>query len=408
MSSNGYRKRSAAARVIDMAARSVRSGTLVLTDSSGTRSYGSGEPKVSVQVHDQASYSALLKHGSIGLARAYAAGMWDCDDLTGFVALLIRETKILSSLQDKVGQFSGTAGDWARRFGGPSPETDRKNIRAHYDLSNEFFSLMLDETMTYSAAVFEGPGTSLRAAQVEKMDMLCSKLDLGRGDQLLEIGTGWGGLAIHAAAEYGCRVTTTTISDAQFEFATRRVAEAGLSDLVKVLPCDYRELTGKFDKLVSVEMIEAVDWRRHDKFFETCARLLRPDGLMALQAITIEDGSYERAKNGSDFVTELIFPGGCVPSVRAILRSVSRSTPLEIIDLEDIGRHYAETLSRWHLNVEAHRDQISALGFDQAFLRTWDLYLCYCEAAFLERHVSDVQIVMAMPQWRAPLVKRAR
>jgi cyclopropane-fatty-acyl-phospholipid synthase len=385
----------------------MRGGTLVLTDDRGTYRLGSGTPEVAVTVHDRAVYLALLRHGSIGFAETYATGGWDCDDLPGLVTLLTTALEPVTALQDRVGLASAKAGDWWRRLHPPDAPTDRRNIRAHYDLSNEFFALMLDETMLYSAAVFERPGMSLADAQRAKLDRLCTKLHLGPDDHLVEIGSGWGGLAIHAATRYGCRVTTTTISDAQFQLASKRVAEAGLADRVTVLADDYRDLTGTYDKLVSVEMIEAVDWRLHDRFFATCAGLLRPGGLMALQAITIDDRSYERAKNTSDFVTELIFPGGCIPSVASITRSLRRSTPLVVVDLEDIGRHYAETLRRWRRNVTAHRDQIAGLGLDEAFLRTWDLYLAYCEGAFLARHISDVQMVMAMPGWRPPLTTRS-
>jgi len=395
------------ARLIRSLGRRIRGGTLVLTDDHGTHRLGDGAPEVAVTVHDRAVYPKLLRHGSIGFAETYATGGWDCDDLTGLVTLLTTALEPVTALHDRVGLASARTGDWWRRLHPPAPSTDRRNIRAHYDLSNEFFALMLDETMLYSAAVFERPGMSLADAQRAKLDRLCTKLQLGPDDHLVEIGSGWGGLAVHAATHYGCRVTTTTISDAQFQLASKRVAEAGLADRVTVLADDYRDLTGTYDKLVSVEMIEAVDWRLHDRFFATCAHLLRPGGLMALQAITIDDRSYERAKNTSDFVTELIFPGGCIPSVESITRSLRRSTPMVVVDLEDIGRHYAETLRRWRLNVTAHRDQIAGLGLDEAFLRTWDLYLAYCEGAFLARHISDVQMVMAMPDWRPPLLTRS-
>jgi cyclopropane-fatty-acyl-phospholipid synthase len=221
----------------------------------------------------------------------------------------------------------GRATDWARRLQPPDPTLDRDNIQSHYDVSNDFFALMLDETMMYSSAIFERPGMTLAQAQRAKLDRLCTKLGLTASDHVIEIGTGWGGFAVHAAEHYGCRVTTTTISDAQFEYAAKRVADAGLTGRVTVLDRDYRDLTGTYDKLVSIEMIEAVDWRHHDTFFRTCASLLGPDGLMALQAITVDDRSFERAKNGKDFVREFIFPGGCLPSVEAITRSLRRDAP---------------------------------------------------------------------------------
>jgi cyclopropane-fatty-acyl-phospholipid synthase len=398
----------ASARAARLLARHVRGGTLVVDDRLGTHTFGAGSPEVRVRVADDAAYAALLRHGSVGLAESYADGQLTCDDPCGLIRVLARSTAPLTALSDRLGHLGAVLGDPFRRLAPPSAADDRRNVRAHYDLSNEFFALFLDETMTYSCAVFEQPEATLADAQRAKLDRLCTKLDLGPDDHLVEIGTGWGGLALHAASRYGCRVTTTTISAAQFDLARRRVEAAGLSDRVTVLDGDYRELTGTFDKLVSVEMVEAVDWRRHDTFFATCARLLRPGGLAAIQAITIDDRSFDRAKNHSDFITEVIFPGGCIPSVASLVRSISRSTPMTVVDVEDIGRHYAETLSRWRDNLRANRPAVRALGFDERFQRRWELYFAYCEAAFLERHISDVQLVLAMPGWDPPLLTRVR
>jgi cyclopropane-fatty-acyl-phospholipid synthase len=279
----------------------------------------------------------------------------------------------------------------------PSKSDDRHNIAAHYDLSNEFFATMLDPTMAYSCAYFADHATTLEQAQVAKFDRIATKLALGPEDHVIEIGTGWGGFAIHAAERHGCRVTTTTISEAQRALAEKRVAERGLADRITVLGADYRDLRGRYDALVSIEMVEAVDWRRHDRFFATCARLLTERGRMALQAITIADGSFERAKLHDDFIRAMVFPGGCLPSVAAIATSVARTCDLRIVDLEDIGPHYAETLRRWRGNLERRRPEVERLGFDERFWRFWTLYLCYCEAAFVERHVSDVQVVLARP-----------
>ena len=289
-----------------------------------------------------------------------------------------------------------------KRLRPPSKRRDRDNIAAHYDLSNEFFALMLDPTMAYSCAYFTDEATTLEAAQVAKFDRIATKLELGPEDHVIEIGTGWGGFAIHAARRYGCRVTTTTISEAQRSLAEKRVAEHGLADRVTVLGADYRDLEGRYDALVSIEMIEAVDWRRHDQFFATCARLLTDRGRMGLQAITIADGSFERAKLHDEFIRTMVFPGGCLPSIAAIGASVARTSDLRIVDLEDIGPHYAETLRRWRANLERQRPAVERLGFDERFWRFWTLYLCYCEAAFMERHVSDVQVVLARPNAPMP------
>jgi cyclopropane-fatty-acyl-phospholipid synthase len=277
----------------------------------------------------------------------------------------------------------------------PGRNDDKRNIAEHYDLSNDFFALMLDETMTYSCAVFERPGATLAEAQEAKIDRLCSKLELAPTDHLVEIGSGWGGLAVHAATNYGCRVTTTTISDAQRTFVEGRVADAGLADRITVVELDWRDLQGRFDKLVSVEMVEAVDWRWHDQFLAKCAHLLTPDGLAAIQAIVIDDRSFERAKRHRDFVRRMVFPGGCLPSVASLTASLARATDLRIVDLEDIGHHYPETLRRWADTLASHADAVTALGVGQEFRRLWDLYLAYCEASFLERHISDVQLVLA-------------
>ncbi|MGO8871877.1 MAG: class I SAM-dependent methyltransferase [Acidimicrobiales bacterium] len=395
-----------ATRFLHLMASRMSGGTLTVVDATGSHRFGSGLPEATMVVHDRSVSRIVLCEGSVGFGRTYADGLWDCDDLVSLVRVLSRGLRPVTAVQDRVGRWVGSATDWARRLQPPGSSENRYNIQAHYDLSNEFFALMLDKTMMYSAAVFEHPGMDLAAAQRAKLDRICTKLGLGPDDHVVEIGTGWGGFALHAAERYGCRVTTTTISDAQFAYASKRVADAGLADRVSVLDRDYRDLTGTYDKLVSIEMIEAVDWRHHDTFFGTSASLLRDDGLMALQAITIDDRSYERAKNGTDFVCELIFPGSCIPSVEAITRSVRRSTPMVVFDLEDIGHHYVETLHRWYENVESHRDEITALGLDVRFQRLWDLYLCYCEGAFAERHISDVQMVLAMPDWEAPLTVR--
>jgi cyclopropane-fatty-acyl-phospholipid synthase len=384
----------------------LRHGTLIVVDPDGTRRFGEGAPEVTMVVHDPAVYWSTLRQGSVGLGRDYADGLWDCDDLTTLTRVLNRGLRPVTAVQDRVGQVVGASTDWFRRFRPPAKHVDRHNIRAHYDVSNEFFALMLDDTMMYSSAMFTEPGMSLAAAQRVKLDRLCTKLALGPGDHLVEIGTGWGGFACHAAAHYGCRVTTTTISDAQFEYASKRVVGEGLADRVTVLNQDYRDLTGTYDKLVSIEMIEAVDWRQHDTFFRRCAGLLRDDGLMALQAITIDDRSFERAKNGTDFVREYIFPGGCLPSLEAIGRSLRRVTPMTVVDVEDIGRHYAETLERWYRNLAERTAEVETLGLDERFRRLWDFYLCYCRGAFLERHISDVQMVLAMPDWQAPMAVR--
>ncbi|MFZ0173400.1 MAG: cyclopropane-fatty-acyl-phospholipid synthase family protein [Acidimicrobiales bacterium] len=390
-----------ASRMIRLLGRRLRGGTVVVEDGRDHWKLGDGEPVVNVTIHDERAWSGLLRKGSVGLGEGYVEGWWDADDLTDLVRILIVNTSTLRSALDGLGQAATPLVDQLAKLRPRTAAQDRSNVQAHYDLPGELFEVMLDETMAYSCAVFERPGVTLAEAQRAKFDRLCRKLRLRPEDDVVEIGTGWGGFAIHAAERYGCRVTTTTISDAQREVAAKKVAEAGLADRVTVLGRDYRELEGRYDKLVSIEMIEAVDWRAHDAFFGACSRLLRPQGLMALQAITIADRSYERAKLRDDFIRKMIFPGGCIPSIEAIVRSARRATDLIVIDLEDIGRHYAETLRRWDIALRAGRSRLRDAGLDERFQRLWDLYLCYCEAAFLERHISDVQIVLAKPGWRS-------
>jgi cyclopropane-fatty-acyl-phospholipid synthase len=381
----------------------ISDATVVITDDHGERRYGAGTPEVNVQIHDPRVYSALLRGGSSGLGETYVEGWWDCDDLTTLVRVLVRNMSWISGHLDRWARTTAPLLAPLRALSGVDKKKDRENIRAHYDIGNDFFELMLDETMSYSCAFFDDPSVSLADASRAKIDRICRKLDLGPKDHLVEIGTGWGGLAIHAASKYGCRVTTTTISDAQFDYATRRVANAGLADRVVVLNQDYRDLTGVYDKLVSVEMIEAVGWRQLDTFFSTCASLLRPDGVMGLQAIVIDDRSYERTKRSSDFIKDQIFPGGFLPSLEAMINSTSKHTDLRVLDVEDIGRHYAETLSRWRENLRVHAEAVALLNLGERFHRLWSLYLSYCEGAFLERHISDVQMIFARDRWRGSL-----
>lgn len=391
-----------AARIVRRLARRIERGALTVEGTGGGWKSGAGDAPVRVTVHDGRAYAAVLRRGSVGFAESYVAGWWDTDDLTGLVRLAVDNLGGPLRRLDRLGRVAGGPLSLVRRARPPSPEADGSNVRAHYDLAPELFSAMLDETMTYSCAVFDERGATLAEAQRAKLDRICTKLGLGPDDHVVEIGTGWGGFALHAASRYGCRVTTTTVSRAQEVLARRRVAEAGLSDRVEVLGSDYRDLRGTYDKLVSIEMIEAVDWRRHDTFFAACERLLAPDGLMLLQAIVIADQSFDRAKHHDDFIRRLVFPGGCIPSVTAICDSLTRATHLRLFDLEDIGRHYPPTLRRWHDNLEAHWEQVARAGLDESFHRLWRLYLCYCEAAFLERHISDVQMVVAGPRFRPP------
>ncbi|HEY1223462.1 MAG TPA: cyclopropane-fatty-acyl-phospholipid synthase family protein [Acidimicrobiales bacterium] len=385
-------------------------GTLQLTEAWGDRrvqrTFGAGELRAEMTIHDRDAYAAIVFAGSRGMGRSYVNGLWDTEDMGAVVRYLFRVSQPVRLRQDRRARrrivLFGGAPWWLRailRRGphGPARSRDRNNIHAHYDLSNEFFELMLDETLAYSCAIFKDDSTALHEAQVEKFDRICRKLALGVNDHVIEIGTGWGGFALHAAEHYGAKVTTTTISENQRHAAEQRVKEAGLGHLITVLGDHYSDLKGKFDALVSIEMIEAVNWRHYEDFFKKCSTLLTEKGRMAIQAITIADQSYERAKRRKDFIRDLIFPGGCLPSIAAITSNVAGATDLRLVDLEDIGLHYARTLRLWARNVDERFDEIRVLGFDDRFKRLWDMYLHYCEGAFLERHISDVQLVFHKP-----------
>jgi cyclopropane-fatty-acyl-phospholipid synthase len=356
--------------------------------------------RATMTVLDQRAWRMVATHGSAGLGEAYFEGFWATDDLTAVLRILSRASRRTDRHRSSIQRVTGPATDALRRLRRQDKRRDRTNIRSHYDLGNDFFEHFLDPTMMYSAAVFPTWDAPLEDASKEKLDRLCRLLDLRPDERVVEIGTGWGGFAVHAARHYGARVTTTTISAEQHAYATERVTREGLSDRITVLHDDYRDLTGTYDKLASIEMIEAVDWREHDTFFGHCRRLLGPDGLMALQAIVIEPQRYERAKNTRDFIKAFIFPGGCLPSMEAIVHSVSRVTDLTVTRVDDYGLHYGETLRRWRANLHHDEEALDAMGLDERFVRMWDFYLCYCEAAFDERSISVVQMALARPGWR--------
>lgn len=379
-------------------------GSLTLIDNRGRTVFAGRRPHagpdVSIRISDSRAYPAIAFGGSLGAGESYMEGWWSSDDLTGVVQLMIANRAALERIDGPWRALAPFAQRIAHRAQRNSRRGSRRNIAAHYDLSNEFFALFLDRTMTYSCAVFENGAETLEQASIEKLDRACRKLDLRSGDHLLEIGTGWGSMAMHAAANYGCRVTTTTISREQAALARRRIRDAGLEDRIDVIERDYRDLEGSYDKIVSIEMIEAVGAERYGEFFAACDRLLRPDGAMLIQAIVIRDRYFKRAAATRDWLKKYIFPGSCLPSVSALLSASAESSDLALFHSEDIGPHYPRTLRTWRERFIDSIEDVRRLGFDDRFVRMWDFYLCYCEGAYLERHVGDVQMLFTGPRCR--------
>jgi cyclopropane-fatty-acyl-phospholipid synthase len=373
-----------------------------LQDACGTVVLGKshGRPLVRVGVTSPAFYQAVAAGGSVGAGEAYMAGLWHCDDLVALVRTLVRNREVLDGMESGLARVGG----WAlRRWHALKRNTEagsRRNISAHYDLGNEFFSLFLSADMMYSSAYWHGAHDTLEAASRRKLQLICRKLDLSPRDHLLEIGTGWGALAIYAAVHTGCRVTTTTISQEQYLAARERVTRAGVADRVSVLLEDYRNLTGVYDKLVSIEMIEAVGADYLDGYFARVGQLLKPDGLALLQAITIEDHRYRQALRAVDFIKRHVFPGSFIPSIEAMLGAKTRVTDLGLLALEDFGDSYARTLAAWRLRFKSKVPQVRALGFDERFIRLWDFYLAYCEGGFRERAIGVAHLLLAKPGYR--------
>ncbi len=357
----------------------------------------SDEPRATLSVHDHRFYTDMAFGGSIGAAEAYMAGLWTADDLTKLIRIIILNRHVLSGLEGGAARLSGPIQRMLHFLRKNTKQGSRKNIEAHYDLGNDFYSLFLDDTMTYSCGIFTSAASSLRDASIGKYDRICRKLLLGPDDHLLEIGTGWGGFALHAAKHYGCRVTTTTISNEQYEYAQRLIQKEGMDDRIQILRKDYRDLQGTYDKLVSIEMIEAVGHHYLETFFRCCSDRLKEDGMMMLQAITIADREYDSHTRSVDFIKRYIFPGSCIPSVTAISQAVSKGTDMRIFHLEDITPHYVQTLRKWREGFFAHISDVRQQGYSEEFLRMWEYYLCYCEAGFRERYIGDVQILFTKP-----------
>ena len=357
-------------------------------------------PAIRLQVHDAGFYRALAGQGSVGAAEAFMDRHWDCSDLVGLVRLLVRNRDLLDGMEGGPARLGGWALKAWHALRRNTRDGARRNIAAHYDLGNPFFRLFLSDDLMYSSALYAGEDDSLEAASTRKLDRICDKLRLGTDDHVVEIGTGWGGFAVHAAKHFGCRVTTTTISREQHDLAAARIQQAGLGDRITLLQSDYRDLTGQYDKLVSIEMIEAVGADFQDSYFAQIGRLLKPEGLALVQAITIEDHRYEQALASVDFIKRHVFPGCFIPSVSAMLASKTRSSDLALVGLEDFGLSYARTLQAWRERFLAQLPAVRAQGYDERFVRMWEFYLAYCEGGFRERSIGVSHLLMAKPGWR--------
>ncbi|WP_298980287.1 cyclopropane-fatty-acyl-phospholipid synthase family protein [uncultured Psychrobacter sp.] len=352
---------------------------------------------VTLTIHDISVYRQLLFGGSIALADSYINGEWDTDDLTGLIRLAARNLAVLNKLENRFAGISKAFEKANHQLRSNDQSGSKSNILAHYDLGNDMYQRFLDETMMYSSAVYKNPEATLSEAQQHKLALICQRLQLTADDQVIEIGTGWGGFAIYAASHYGCHVTTTTISDAQFNEAQARIDAAGLSDKITLLKEDYRNLSGQYDKLVSIEMIEAVGYEYLPTFFAKCNDLLKPTGLMVLQAITFNDQNYQDYVDSVDFIQTHIFPGGCLLSNQELNNQFTQQTDMVIKQLHDYGFDYAHTLRDWRIAFMSQREEIKALGYDEAFIRLWEFYFCYCEGGFLERTIGVVQVTAVKP-----------
>ncbi len=383
-------------------------GQLTVVDEGVSRVFGRAGtgPHATVHMHHPDAWTAIALGGSLGAGESYMDGLWTTDDLVATVRILLRTSTRLSNLDGSgLGLVRGTLEGLYQRVRRNTKDGSRRNIAEHYDLGNDFYALWLDRSMMYSSAIWERQDMSLEDAQEARLDRICCKLALSPADHLLEIGTGWGGMALHAASKYGCRVTTTTISEQQYDLAVRRIREAGLRDRVTVLREDYRDLRGRYDKLVSLEMIEAVGAEYFESYFRQVARLLAPDGLALIQAITTPDDRFADSVGRMDFIKRYIFPGGQLPSLGAMSTAWRKQTDLRLLHFEDFGDDYARTLREWRQRFHARLDEVEALGYPPRFQRMWDFYLASCEGAFLERHCGVAQLLLARPDSRRPPVR---
>ncbi len=386
----------------------LRHGSLRVRDARGEVVLGEAEHAANtvhatVTITDPAFYRKVAAQGSVGAGQSYIDGDWECSNLVGLVQLLVRNRHLLDGMERGTARLGGALLNLWNQLRRNTRAGSRRNIAAHYDLGNDFFSLFLSPDLMYSSALFASEDETLEVASTRKLDRICQQLRLQPGDRVVEIGTGWGGFAVHAATHYGCHVTTTTISAEQYALARQRVKAAGLQDRVTVLMRDYRDLEGQYDKLVSIEMIEAIGAKFLEVYFATLQRLLKPTGLALLQAITIEDHRYEQALHSVDYIKRFVFPGSFIPSLSAIAQAKTRASDLQMIQQFDFGHSYALTLRAWRRRFMAQRLMVRAQGFDERFIRLWEFYLAYCEGGFLERSIGVSHLLLARPDYRPPL-----
>jgi len=383
-----------ARRLVLQSLARIAHGRLVVVEGRRKMAFGEGRAELAatLRVHSFTCYRRIALGGTIGAGEAYMDGLWSCDDLPVLIRIMVRNREVQGRLEGGLARLAGVIQRLLHRLNDNTLSGSRRNIAAHYDLGNDFYRLFLDPTMAYSCGVFERPDSTLHEASLAKFDRICGKLGLAAGMSLVEIGTGWGGFALHAARHYGCRVTSTTISRQQYEYTAAQIAAAGLADRVTLLQKDYRELQGQFDRLVSIEMIEAVGHRHLPTFFTACARLLNPDGIALLQAITVPDRVYPRYCKTPDFINRHVFPGGCCPSLAA-MNAAAVATDLALVDLEDLTPHYVLTLQHWRRAFQGRHDAVRALGYDERFIRMWDYYLAYCAGGFSEHFTGLLQLL---------------
>ncbi|MDB2703435.1 cyclopropane-fatty-acyl-phospholipid synthase family protein [Methylophilaceae bacterium] len=388
-------------KIIHQRLSQIKDAHIIIKDGKSINKFGKpGNLSAKINILDTVFYKNIILGGTIGASESFIRGEWSSPNLTNVIRVLARNTEAQDKLENLFTLLSQPFLKVMHKLNENSVRGSKKNISRHYDLSNDFFSLFLDKNMMYSSAIYKSRKTSLEDASTNKLDVICKKLNLKKTDHVIEIGTGWGGFAIYAAKNYGCKVTTTTISIEQYKFAKQKIKEAGLGKKIKVLLKDYRLLKGQYDKLVSIEMIEAVGYQFYDEYFKIIGQLLKIDGEALIQSITIKDQRYSKAIQSVDFIQKYIFPGSCIPSITAIQNSLTSSTDLVINDIRDIGHHYARTLADWRKRFLKNKQEIRKLGFDDKFLRMWLFYFAYCEGGFEEKVISDIHLHITKPGYR--------